>query len=121
MKALYAFKISGNDPSDLQYACDRVNQWGAHIIDLNCGCPMPKIRKKQCGSKLLSDSKHLYTLIKAVVSATHLPVSIKIRVDAQSGDNYNTDVAHAAEDAGASAIIVHGRHWSDRYQKPPSA
>lgn len=111
-------QISGDNADDLAYASDAISHWGAQYIDLNCGCPMPKIRKKRCGSALLSNSKHLYQLVKSIKDHTHLPVIIKIRVDADSGDQYNLDAAKAIEDAGASAISVHGRHWTHRYDTP---
>lgn len=109
-------QLSGDKPAELAIAATKATNWGASLIDLNCGCPMPKIRKKNCGSKLLANSKHLTSLIRAIKSSTHLPVTIKIRVDSHSGDAFNRDVAHAAEDSGASAIIVHGRHWSENYE-----
>ena len=113
-------QLSGDDSTQLQVAAAQAASWGASIIDLNCGCPMPKIRKKHCGSKLLANSKHLALLIRAIKSSSKLPVTIKIRVDSHSGEAFNRDVAHAAEDSGAAAIIVHGRHWSENYETPVS-
>jgi tRNA-dihydrouridine synthase B len=89
---------------------------GADILDLNCGCPKPKIRKKGLGSKLLEDSKTIAKIIKAMqIDST--PVTAKIRIDSRY-DNYNTDVAKAIEDAGAAALTVHGRHWTEDYCVP---
>jgi tRNA-dihydrouridine synthase B len=93
-----------------------IEQIGADILDLNCGCPKPKIRKKGLGSKLLSDSKQIARIINAMqLDAT--PVTVKIRIDS-TFDSYNSDVAKSIEDAGASAIIVHGRHWTEDYNNP---
>ena len=111
-------QLSGDQVDSMQLAAERVASWGAHYIDINCGCPKQKIRRKHCGSKLLADSRNLAKLIQAAHRASGLPVLIKIRVDADSGDQYNLDVARSAEDAGAAAISVHGRHWRHDYSVP---
>ncbi len=108
-------QLAGDEPHILAYAAQQAVSWGADLIDLNCGCPQPKIRKKNFGSKLLADSEHLYALVSAIKAAVSVPVLVKIRVDAQSGDSYNKDVAEAIEAAGANAVTVHGRHWMQDY------
>ncbi len=110
------FQLSSNDPAELAEATKRVTQWGADLIDLNCGCPVNKIRSKGAGSRLLSDPEKLYQLISAMKQNTHLPVSIKIRVDSNSTDKFNQQVAHSVRDAGADFLIVHGRHWTQHYE-----
>jgi tRNA-dihydrouridine synthase B len=89
---------------------------GADLIDLNCGCPMPKVRRKGCGASQLSDGSRLYKLVSALRASTDKPLSIKIRVDGASGTNFNSDVVKAINDGGADFIIVHGRHWSEGYE-----
>lgn len=111
-------QLAGDEAHILAYAAQQAVSWGADLIDLNCGCPQPKIRKKNFGSSLLSDSEHLYDLVAALKSAVSVPVLVKIRVDAKSGDSYNQDVAQAIEAAGADALTVHGRHWSYDYDIP---
>ena len=91
-----------------------INKIGADILDLNCGCPKPKIRKKGLGSKLLADSKMIAKIIKAMQITNEVPVTAKIRIDNNCDDN-DTEVVKAITDAGASALIVHGRHWTDDY------
>ncbi len=109
------FQLSATDPMVLAEATKRVTALGASIIDLNCGCPKPKIRSKGAGSKLLSQHQHLFKLVNAMRNNTHLPISIKIRVDGNSDDQNNLLVARIAEEAGADCLIVHGRHWQDDY------
>jgi tRNA-dihydrouridine synthase B len=110
------FQLSGTDPLELSVAAKIVTDNNADLIDLNCGCPVKKIRSKGAGSKLLTNPSHLYRLICALKKSTHVPVSVKIRVDAESGDKFNTDVANAIQDAGADFVVVHGRHWTEHYE-----
>ena len=112
------WQLSGNNTDHLAKASEIAAASGADLLDLNCGCPMPKIRQKGCGSKLLGQAQQLGKLIQAMKCASDLPVTIKIRVDGHSGDNYNQDVARIAEDSGADALIVHGRHWTEDYETP---
>jgi tRNA-dihydrouridine synthase B len=112
------FQLAGNDPTELAQATQSVTQYGADLIDLNCGCPVKKIRSKGAGSKLLTDPVTLYKLIQAMKKNTHLPVSIKIRVDSRSHEQFNQEIANVVSDAGADFLIVHGRHWSEHYETP---
>jgi tRNA-dihydrouridine synthase B len=109
------YQLSGNDADDLAYATEIVSQLGADIIDLNCGCPKPKIRKKNCGTKLLTDPELLHQLISAIKHNTHAFVSIKIRVASPINDHDDMAVIDAAESAGVDFITVHGRHWTQGY------
>ncbi len=112
------FQLSGSDPDELKQAAIIARKAGANLIDLNCGCPVTKIRKKGAGSKLLSESQKLYDIIKAIKSEVNIPLSLKIRVDGISGDAFNQDVVKIINDAGADFMIVHGRHWTERYDVP---
>lgn len=109
------FQLSATDSFELAEAVKKVTDYGADLIDLNCGCPVKKIRAKGAGSKLLSDSARLYKLIGAMKNNTHLPVSIKIRVDGDGNEKFNSEIAKIVSDAGADYLIVHGRHWTERY------
>jgi tRNA-dihydrouridine synthase B len=112
------FQLSANNPAELAEATKRVTAYGAHLIDLNCGCPVNKIRGKGAGSSLLTDPSKLFQLITAMKQNTHVPVSIKIRVDGKSHDQFNLQVAQAVSDAGADFLTVHGRHWTEHYETP---
>lgn len=110
------FQLSGSEPGELAEATKRVTDFGADLIDLNCGCPVKKIRSKGAGSRLLTDATKLYDLICAMKQHTHLPVSIKIRVEGGGEETFNEDIATVVEDAGADFLVVHGRHWTEHYE-----
>lgn len=110
------FQLAGNNPFDIAEAVKRVTDYGADLIDLNCGCPVKKIRQKGAGSKLLSQASMLYQLITAMKQNTTVPVSIKIRVEGKSGDIFNKEIANVVRDAGADFLVVHGRHWTEHYE-----
>lgn len=112
------YQLSGKDPFKVGEAVKIVTDCGADLIDLNCGCPVNKIRTRGAGSRLLSEPGKLYEVIKAMKANTHVPVSIKIRVDGHSRDQNNQAIAQAVNDAGADFLIVHGRHWTEHYETP---
>lgn len=112
------FQLSANNPAELAEATKRVTDYGADLIDLNCGCPVKKIRHKGAGSSLLTNATKLYQLICAMKNNTHLPVSIKIRVEGNSDEKFNGEIAKVVSDAGADFLVVHGRHWTEHYETP---
>lgn len=109
------FQLSSNDPKELGLGTKIATHYGADFIDLNCGCPKKKIRSKGTGSHLLSEPSRIYQLIRAMKQNTDKPVSVKIRVDANSDDHFNEDIAKAIADADADFVTVHGRHWTEGY------
>lgn len=109
------FQLSANNPDELALATRMVTDSGADLVDLNCGCPVKKIRSKGAGSSLLSRPAEIYQLIRAMKNNTDKPVSVKIRVDARSKDRFNQDIANAINDAEPDFVTVHGRHWSEGY------
>ena len=114
-------QLSGKDPKVLSQASKIAVDLGADIIDLNCGCPKKKIRKKGCGSKLIEDLDNLALCVNAIRSSvpTNIPVTIKIRKLNNNLDLNNLDanikVAKTIEQAGADALILHGRSYQDDY------
>jgi len=112
------FQLSGNNPLELAEATKIATDFGADLIDLNCGCPVKKIRSKGAGSSLLTNTKTLFQLILAMKQNTHVPVSIKIRVENHSDEKFNHELANIVTDAGADFLIVHGRHWTEHYETP---
>lgn len=112
------FQLSGTDVAELAHATQLATEYGADIIDLNCGCPVKKIRSRGAGSRLLSDAGKLYQLILAMKQNTHVPVSIKIRVQGASDDAFHQDIVKAVSDAGLDFLTVHGRHWTEHYETP---
>ena len=107
------YQISGANPDHLVPAARRLQALGADLIDINCGCPKPKIRKKGAGSALLDNPLQLVKLIQQVRCAIQIPLTVKIRLqDAISDD---VALAQRIEQAGADALIVHARRWRDDY------
>lgn len=112
------FQLSGSEPKEIAEATKKVTDYGADLIDLNCGCPVKKIRSKGAGSSLLTNTTQLYQLIRALKQNTSVPVSIKIRVEGVSNEKFKHEVAKVVADAGADFLVVHGRHWTERYDIP---
>ena len=112
---MLCYQLSGNDPAIVAAAALRMQALGADLIDLNCGCPKAKIRKKGAGSALLDDAPRLLEIVCAVRRAISIPFSVKIRI---GGDVNDVALAEAIEGAGADALIVHGRRWTDDYDTP---
>lgn len=110
-----AVQLFGSRPGDLARAARLVAAAGADIIDLNMGCPTPKIVKNGEGAALMRDPRLAGEIVAAVVDAVTLPVTVKMRRgwDADSPDA--VEVAYAVVDAGASAVMVHGRYRSEFY------
>lgn len=112
------YQLSATDPQELATAVKMVSDLGADLIDLNCGCPKPKIRGKGAGSMHLSHIDRLATLIDAMRANTSAAISIKIRVDGDSNDNNNDALISMINQSGLNFVTVHGRHWSDTYDIP---
>jgi nifR3 family TIM-barrel protein len=110
------YQLSGTDPMILAEACRILQDLGADLIDLNCGCPKAKIRKKGAGSKLVESEVQLSELISAMRGATSLPLTVKIRLHPDCADK-ELRLAKSIEESGADALIVHGRSYLDDYDK----
>lgn len=85
------------------------------IIDINMGCPVPKVTKNEAGAKLMQNPQKVYELVKAVVEAVNLPVTVKMRIGWDSNSINVVEVAKQIELAGAKAIAVHGRTAKQMY------
>jgi len=112
------FQLSSNNPYELGEAVKRVTDYGADLIDLNCGCPVKKIRSRGAGSKLLQNLLLLEQLIVAMKNNTSVPVSIKIRVEGQGEDKFHQELIKVISNSGLDFVIVHGRHWTEHYETP---
>jgi len=109
-------QLLGNDPELLVRALDVIHTMPFSIIDINAACPVPKVTSRGEGAGMLrEDPIRIEMLLKAVVQATHLPVTIKIRSGWDENELVAVDVARAAEAGGAAAICVHGRTRMQRY------
>ncbi len=111
-----AYQLWGCEEDAVEYAAGIVEARGADVVDLNCGCPVRKVRAAGAGSKLMEDPKLIAKLIKAMKrGVTNIPVTIKIRVGINDKKYNGVEVAKIAEDAGVDLITVHGRHAGERY------
>jgi tRNA-dihydrouridine synthase B len=102
-------QIAGNDPAQMAEAAAYNVAQGAQIIDINMGCPAKKVCRKAAGSALLADEQLVATILKAVVAAVDVPVTLKIRTGSSPGDRNGVTIGRIAEDAGIAALAVHGR------------
>lgn len=112
-----SMQIFGADEETLVYAAKWITEnTDADIIDINMGCPVNKVAKKAgAGSSLLKNPQRVYEITKAVVEATHLPVTVKIRIGWDENNINAVKNAKMIERAGASAIAVHGRTRAQMY------
>ena len=117
-EGLWCIQLSGNDPKNLAAAIKMCEKYNPDLIDLNCGCPKPKIRTKGAGSALLDSPIKLREIISAMRAATSLPLTIKIRTAGNSNDESYLEAANIIAAEGADAIIVHARHHSEDYDVP---
>lgn len=88
----------------------------AAILDINMGCPVPKITKNDAGSKWLLHPESIYELVSEIVNAVDLPVTVKMRIGWDEDSIYAVENARAAEKAGASAVAMHGRTRMQMYE-----
>ena len=109
-----AIQIFGSDPSVMGQAAKIVEQY-ADIIDINMGCPAPKVVKNGDGSKLLLNLELVGNIVKEVVQNTTKPVTVKIRKGWDDEHIVAVETAKVIEKAGASAITVHGRTREQYY------
>ena len=103
------FQIFGSKPASMAEAAHIVSQGEADFIDINMGCPVPKILKSGAGSALLRDLGLAKEIMSAVVGASKVPVLVKIRLGWDAKSIVAMDMAQAAESAGVAAVTVHAR------------
>lgn len=109
-----SMQIFGSDEETMGYAASYVSKM-ADIVDINMGCPAPKVVKNGDGSRLLLDLEKAKSIMAAVVNNSTVPVTLKIRKGWDKNHIVAIEVAKIAEEVGISAITVHGRTRSDFY------
>ena len=109
-----SMQIFGSDEETMAYVAKHVSEI-ADIIDINMGCPAPKVVKNGDGSKLLLDLEKAETILKSVVQNSKVPVTLKIREGWNSENIVAVEIAQIAEKMGISAITIHGRTRSEFY------
>jgi len=109
-----SFQIFGSDEETMGHATKYISEF-ADIVDINMGCPAPKVVKNGDGSKLLLDLEKAKKIMEAVIKNTNKPVTLKIRKGWDNNNIVAVEIARIAEEVGISAIIIHGRTRAEFY------
>jgi len=110
-----SIQIFGGDPETMADAAQIVEGLGADIVDVNMGCPVPKIAKHNAGCSLMREPEHAATVIAAMTRKVRIPVTVKMRAGWNESSINAPDLAKRVEDAGAAAVAVHGRTAAQSY------
>ncbi len=114
-----AIQLFGSEPEFMSKACKIAARYEPQFIDINMGCPVHKVTATGAGSALLKTPEVACSLVRACVEATDIPVTVKIRTGWDANSVNAVEMAQMLEEAGASAIAVHGRTKQQMYA--PSA
>jgi nifR3 family TIM-barrel protein len=115
-----SIQLFGHDPDVMASAAERVAQAGADLIDLNMGCPVPKVCKTGAGAALLGDPDRAVALARAAARGSGLPVTVKLRSGQRPGDLSGVEVARRlVYEAGVAGLCIHPRHASQRHNGAP--
>ena len=110
-----SIQIFGGDPAVMADAAQVVEGMGADVIDINMGCPVPKIAKHHAGCSLMREPSHAASVVRAMASAVRIPVTVKMRAGWNEHEINAPTLARMVEDAGAGAVAVHGRTAAQSY------
>jgi len=110
-----SIQIFGGEPAKMAEAARVVEQMGANIVDVNMGCPVPKIAKHNAGCSLMREPAHAAQIISAMSKAVKIPVTVKMRKGWDEDELNAGELATRVEDAGAQAITIHGRTAKQSY------
>ena len=114
-----AVQIFGSEAYYMRSACESEELAPFKIIDINMGCPVPKVYKNGEGSALLNNLKKAELIIKACVKSGKT-ITVKTRIGLKKGDDFASEFAKMAENAGASMVTIHGRVREDYYSGEPN-
>jgi len=110
-----SIQIFGGDPEKMAAAAQIIEGMGADIVDVNMGCPVPKIAKHNAGCSLMREPAHAASVIAAMSKAVKIPVTVKMRAGWNDSERNAPTLARMVEDAGAAAVAVHGRTAAQSY------
>ncbi len=111
-------QIFGNSPETMAIATERVLEYSPQFIDINMGCPAPKVASSGGGALLMKNPRLAADIVEAVVKASTVPVTVKMRSGWDDNSIVAVELAKMCEQAGASAITVHGRTKMQMYAPP---
>jgi len=112
----FAVQIFGGRPERMAMGAEMAQEVGADILDVNCGCPAPKVVKNGGGSGLLKDLPQLEIILKEIKKTITIPLTLKVRTGYSDGSINVVDVAKMAEQCGVEHIQVHGRTREQGYK-----
>ena len=110
-----SIQIFGGEPAKMAEAARVVEGMGANIVDVNMGCPVPKIAKHNAGCSLMREPAHAAQIVAAMTQAVKIPVTVKMRKGWNDEESNAAELAKHVEGAGAAAIAVHGRTAKQSY------
>jgi tRNA-dihydrouridine synthase B len=110
-----SIQIFGGDPEKMAAAAQIVEGMGADIVDVNMGCPVPKIARHNAGCSLMREPAHAASVINAMARAVTIPVTVKMRAGWSDKERNAPELARRVEDAGAGAVTIHGRTAEQSY------
>jgi tRNA-dihydrouridine synthase B len=110
-----SIQIFGGDPAKMAAAAEIVEGMGADIVDVNMGCPVPKIAKHNAGCSLMREPQHAAAVISAMTRAVRIPVTVKMRAGWNDQARNAPELARLVQDAGAAAVTIHGRTAEQSY------
>ena len=110
-----SIQVFGSDPTKMAAAAQVVEDMGADIVDVNMGCPVPKIAKHNAGCSLMRKPNHASAIVRAMSAAVRIPVTVKMRAGWDEHQINAVEMAKRMESAGAAAIAVHGRTAKQSY------
>ncbi len=110
-----AFQLFGADPELMGRAAGIVSRRGPDMIDINMGCPVKKVTKRGAGAALMTNLRAAEEIIQEVVAQSTVPVTVKFRSGPDSSQINGVEFALMAQQAGAAALTVHGRTWSQGF------
>ena len=110
-----SLQLFGSDPKIMSEMAKRIEERPFAILDINMGCPVPKVVKNGEGSALMKNPKLVYEIVSAIVKAIHKPVTVKIRKGFDDDHVNAVEIAKIIEEAGAAAVTVHGRTREQYY------
>ena len=116
MERPYAVQIFGYDIARMSDAARMVQDWGVDILDINCGCPAPKVVKRGGGCELMRQPDHLQSILSAVRKAVSLPLTMKMRSGWDESSVNALEIGRMAEQEGVEAITIHGRTRHQLYR-----
>ena len=110
-----SIQIAGSEPNELADSAIKALEFGADIIDINMGCPAKKVCNKAAGSALMQNEALVEDILKSVVNAVEVPVTLKMRTGWDEENKNAPTIAKIAEDNGIQMIAIHGRTRSQKY------